>query len=539
MAGIPVGVYVVLDPTVSAEVTLVSSGSSISSLFGTETCGTLCIGGVTGVFVSEPWSDFQSTSFTRSTNTTTLNIDPNTHLMPVMNNINGIETNLGYSLKLTLGLKAGSNAAYDVLDMYAAVGNGSFGGSLPNLTTTITVVRDDVEGACKFQSYSGDTPTSDGKTFGTNGFPEQCMLRSDASNKLTCIPQPRMWGTDTNSPTANTLYQHAYIQALQDYVNFVNGVTGYHGPVAHAVQALKLAGIANHDEEIAIDGNPALAMPYYGGSLLTCGYTGATDAEEVWTKQIMEGPPFSDAYESGIMESTWLSLVASSASITHTGSVPLSFIIDVVGNNQFPPVQPAHCSSASGTNCAYTSAGDALIPHLTTGEMEYLIEEVLSGSLVSTDHLLIQDQGLQANTPDNDLSIDNTYQSQAIPCAMNALEGTGIGYQSGGTTISSPTSKAAYLASITNGAAYGAQYIELLPEHLDQFINDTTDAIPFNGMSSYGTTTGQNIDMLARTIAAAEAVMATNNANSTSGTLCPLPEEVTTSPPMFLNWSYP
>jgi hypothetical protein len=364
------------------------------------------------------------------------------------------------------------------------------------------------------------------------------MLRSQANNKLTCIPQPRMWGTDTNSPTANILYQRAYIQALQDYVNFANGVTGYHGPVTHAVQALKLAGIANHDEEIAIDGNPVLAMPSYAGSLLTCGYAGATNAEEVWTDQIMTGPPFSDVYEAGTVESTWLSLVASSVSITHTGSAALSFIVDVVGNSQFPPVQPAHCSSASGTNCSYTAAGDSQIPHLTTGEMEYLIEQALSGSLVSTGNLLVQDQGLQANTPDNNLSIDNTYQSQAIPCAMNALEGTGIGYQSGGTTISSGADKTAYLASITNGAAYGAQYIELLPEHLQDFINDT-NGTSFNGMSNYGTTTGQNIDMLARTIAAAEAVMATNAANSSSGTLCPLPEEVTTSPPRFLSWSYP
>jgi hypothetical protein len=74
---------------------------------------------------------------------------------------------------------------------------------------------------------------------------------------------------------------------------------------------------------------------------------------------------------------------------------------------------------------------------------------------------------------------------------------------------------------------------------LQAFIQDTTDGIPFRGHSNYGATAAENIDMLARTIAAAETVMATNQADSASGSFCQLAYTVGTTGTTTLGWQYP
>lgn len=539
----PSGVFIAIDPA-TTNATALDTTSPIYPLFGPETCPSYCMGGITGVFVSEQWSDFQSTS--RSHGTTTITIDPNQNVSGIMSSINAIEAaQPGFTFQLTLGLKAGDNAAYKVPDMYAATG-GSFGGTPPYLTTGVTVTKDNVEGMCGFGYDASNNVTMSGLTFATNGFPEQCVLRKDANNIEHCIPQPRMWGTDANSPTANQLYVAAYTQAMQDFVNFVNGNASYGGTpsIGHAIAAFKLAGIAYHDEEVDIPGDVYLNMPSNNGTTYTCGFATATNAEEIWTNQINPGPPFSDVYEAGILESTWLTLVQNAQSITGTwaGGSP-SFIMDVVSVQEFPPVQPAHCSAASGTNCTYTGTGNSLLPSLTTGEIEYLIEDAVGAGGLPVGSLSIQSQNLQADTPDADTAVESTYGTNEVPCAMNALIGNAIGYQSGGTTIASAADKTAYLASISNAGSYGASYIELLPQDLEAFVNDTTDAIPFRGNSNFGTNTRQNIDMLAKTIAAADIVMAANAANSASGSLCPLPYQLVIiggSPVNIDNgWTYP
>ncbi len=62
-------------------------GSAISSLFGTETCGTTCAGGVNGVFITEKWSEFQKTIYHATTNKTEIEIDHSGNLGTLMSNI--------------------------------------------------------------------------------------------------------------------------------------------------------------------------------------------------------------------------------------------------------------------------------------------------------------------------------------------------------------------------------------------------------------------------------------------------------------------
>jgi hypothetical protein len=223
-----------------------------------------------------------------------------------------------FAFLLSIGLKEGDNAAYDVLDMYSATG-GSFPGEMPPyFSTTLPVTQNTLEEGqnCAFAhtvSAGVTTITGNGQTNDlTDGFPEQCVLHADSGNNLTCIQQPAMWGNMTSATTANPLYVQAFGQALQDLGSFVNGAysMSFSG---HAFQLLKLSGIANHDEEVAIPGNPSLAMPPNGPSYFQCGDPSAMNAEEVWTDQSNSG---TDAYESGIVESTWLSLVAVSTAVT-------------------------------------------------------------------------------------------------------------------------------------------------------------------------------------------------------------------------------
>jgi hypothetical protein len=540
----PVGVFVVIDPSNSNDVRTFGPSTAIAPLFGNEACsGSGCTGGINGVFLNEQWSDLQSTL--TNAGTTTLTLDPNGNLVSAMHMISNVESHVGGSFKfqLSIGLKEGDNAAYNVLDVYNAT-NGVLSGSAPNFTTTTLITPDEEEPGqgfgCKFQT-SGSTITGHGGTFGTLGFPEQCVLHTNSGNAPTCIQQPRMWGNGTTSLSNNALYVQAYGQAMQDYANFVNGISGYGttSAWAHQFQLLKISGISNHDEEIAIPGGPQDTMPTNssGSIIFYCGDPNATDAENLWTTQTVTGPPYTDFYDTGVVESTWFSLVAASVAVTSTAP-SMYYAIDTV-NTDFPPVHPAHCTAVGpdagpSTYCSYTANGDSSINHLTIGELEYFIEQTVSEarSLLSAGNLSIQTQGLQSNSPD-DVAGSN-YGTVAVPCAMNALDSTRIGYQSGGTTIVTAADKTAYLASIINGPAYGAQYIELFGEDLTSFVNNL-NGIYYGGVI-YGTTTTENITMLAQTMATAEATMATNSANSSAGTLCPLPLN---SSGDTVPWTYP
>jgi hypothetical protein len=96
-------------------------------------------------------------------------------------------------------------------------------------------------------------------------------------------------------------------------------------------------------------------------------------------------------------------------------------------------------------------------------------------------------QGLQANKPANAPAGESNYGTNEIPCTLNALNLTSIGYQSGGY----PGDKLDFLQSIANSAAYGAQYEELFAADLATFIADHT-AVTFGTLSNYGTTDAQN-----------------------------------------------
>ncbi len=519
-------------------------GTSTEPLYGPVSCVTACSGGITGVFVSVAWTEFQSVH--TGGGNSTVELDNDGKLAILMSSINSIEnpyghTGTGPQFALTMGLKAGDNAAYDVLDLYADAA-GAPGGMDPNYSIEGALTKDEVEtaGGCGFTytPSNSNTITGNGKTFGTLGLPEQCVMRTNGPT-LACVQQPRIWGSDAASTAANGYYVTAYARALQDLANFISGdpAVGYTNQYGHHIQALKLAGISSHDEEISIPGEANLAEPsgyYCGDSNAIVQYN-----EQIWTQQTDEsGDPI---YQTSVMESTWLSLVAASTSVTsYLSGDSLGYIIDVVGGHEFPPVQPAGCS----LNCSYTAKTDPQISGLTTGEMEHLIQRTLDAGLLSIGNLTIQDQGVQYDQPDVNPTVESSYGTTEIPCALNAANALPIGYQSGTYPSNTVTAlnKPEYLQSLTNGAAYGAQYEELFPADLNTFITDLTP-VAFNGHSNYGTTQEQNRNMLSTTISAALATMALNAENSSAGSLCPQPYIVVNQYGVVYDepvpWTYP
>ncbi len=534
----PAGVYVVVDPADTTSEVADFDNADLTPLYGPSSCtggdGTplVCSGGIGGVTLSVEWFDFETTSTSGST--TSVVLDPSGHVVSMMGDINSIEsaydlTHSGsFSFLMTLALKTGKYTAYNVLDMYTAAG-GDPTGTQPGVGAS-DVAFNGIEGNCGY-TYSGGLPNDNAPNFdATSGFPEQCVLSTAAGGKYECTPMPRIFGADTPSTTSNTYYTTAHTRTLQNLANLVTGVTGYGNSLyPHHFQALKLAGISNSDEEIVVSGKPAIKMPSYmcgtDTCYHTCGYSTATDAEEVWTKQTDgSGNPI---YETTSMEGTWYNLVRGATGVTSSYGDSISYVIDTLGDSQFPPVQPKGCS----TDCIYTAQYDSIIPTVTTGEMEHIIQESVSNSLVASDNLSIQNETLEYDQPDNDLSVEPNYASGEVPCALNALLGTSIGYQSAGAE----SNKSYYLRGITNGAAYGAQYIELDPTQLLAFLTDTTDTVDMYGYINYGTSVAENQNLLSIAMHLAQVSMATNAANSSLMTLCPLPE----SGGVSQSWDYP
>lgn len=161
VAATPFGVFVSLTTNDTDQTGPFGASTPISPLFGPTLCTTgaspTCQGGVTGAYLSVPWNDFQKTLTSRGT--TALVIDSLNNLSGVMTSMHAIESLpalAGFSFNVTLGLKPGTLAAYDVLDMYVATGGVFAGESPPYYNTTLTVQGNGIHGKCGF-TYNNDT----------------------------------------------------------------------------------------------------------------------------------------------------------------------------------------------------------------------------------------------------------------------------------------------------------------------------------------------------------------------------------------------
>jgi len=491
----PTGVFIEVDPYKGSDINFLTNYPGLFGPANPAACATQTYcGGITGIFLKINWSDYDTVKSTVSGGTTTYTVshDYRNKLSEFMTNLGGLETSCGCTLQLSFGLGAGSNANYNVLDVYAV----SNGGTTTTNSLPVEIACSSVSGSGTLYSTFSTLVTGPG-----GNFPIQCVW--DGPNPA-CINQPRIWGTDSGSMAANGFYVTAYTNAVLSIASIISGTP-------HAINLVKVSGVNAADLEIGIDGNPNLATQTgVGGSI--CGDSTATNAEEIWTNQSgTSGGSAYDVYDTGLMESTWgtISAILIDTLQASPYNVP-SFAMDIYAENNLPPVFPAHCSDTSSNSsswCVYNSTNS--IPLLTTGEDEYLGKQALLSSYgINWNEFGFEEANLAYGKPS---SGDSNYGTVAIPCAMQSEHHSNIGYQSVTTNTLTSLTLGNYLSGVSNATTYGAEYVELLPSDISAYI----------AASGTGSTLTTNLTALSQTFADVASAAATNAANRATTTECP------------------
>lgn len=486
----PTGVFLEIDPHNTTDIAFLTTYAT--TLFGPATgtgCATgvsPCKGGITGIFLKVAWKHFDTVVPNAGVNE--IQHDANRDISSFLMALGTLESSCGCTLQLSFGLAAGDSTSFQALDVYA-LSNG-------NTSTTLALP---IDLAC---SSGGTYGTFNTLHIGSGGnFPIQCVL--DGPN-ISCISQPRIWGTDSNSVTANIWYQEAYVAAVEALALEIS--------TAHSITIAKLSGINASDLEIGIDGVPGVTQTLSGTGW--CGYSMSANAEKIWTDQaVIGGGTATDVYDTGIMESTWVSLTSALVG-TLSGSPynVTNFVLDLYDDKNLPPVYPPHCTDLSSNSSNWCSYNDSVdIDLLTTGEDEYMTKLVIANTGLSWANLGLDIASLGYNKPDY---TDPNYSTNEVPCAMQSVYHSPIGLQSlsgqAPGTMSTSVSQADFLAGISNAGNYGAEFIEVSPLELSAYI--TYVSIPATVERA-----------LSSTFYNLQTALDYNNANNATSTTCHAP----------------
>lgn len=293
----------------------------------------------------------------------------------------------------------------------------------------------------------------------------------------SCLVIPRIW-SGFNPYTTNFNAAVKYIHAN------LGGAS---------ITALKLSGINTSTLETHISGSPA--SPQQGLSLSgSCtSVSGSTmsypctdeDAADHELKQIMEPDGTTlPGYSPNGVESTWNAIAQNDISLSSGLGITPIYEIDALDANVFPPIIAANSTSTPPSfNCG-PGAGACVVDQ-TQGAytvdgsyfMRILVNDLYSQdgfttnpSAPSPQFAAVQTDGLQDAGYNNN---PNPTQSSFV-CYAHNHNGTIIGFQM--LTKEPGTDTINYYGALMQGTTYGAEYEELWPSHLAEYVNAQSQA---------------------------------------------------------------